>query len=253
MFVIIAIYFKVLGLKLKKIYLLFVALLCSLSALNALDFKVVSVEIPKQDDSILKIPASNLQVGDSGIITKNVNGNEFIIAKAEVASINNNIAELKLSPFDTLNEKYLPKPKAKVSQGDKAIFKILYNRALIIAPNQNTYQNISNDYKNITFIHPDIFITFLAKEGVNMPTKDNFRNFCDKYDVGLVFIATKQKINILNCQSFKILESSPYTLQDPIIMTPFFTRISAESLGKIFNVKKFVDYETYFGGLLESK
>lgn len=237
----------------KNIYLLFAIILCSLNNLNALDFKVVSIEIPKQEDSTLKIPASNLQVGDSGIITKNVNGNEFIIANAEVASISNNIAEIKLSPFNTLNEKYLPKPKAKVGEGDKAIFKILYNRALIIAPNQNAYQDISNSYKQITFVHPDIFIASLAKEKVDMPTKDNFRHFCDRYDVGLVFIATKQNINILNCQSFKVLESNPYTLQDSTIMTPFYTRISAESLDKLFNVKKFVDYETYFSNLLESK
>lgn len=229
------------------------ALLYSLSTLNALDLNVISLEIPKQEDSTLKIPASNLQVGDSGIITREINDNEFIIANAEVALISDNIAEIKIMPFNTLNEEYLPKPKAEIKEGDKITFKILYDRALLIAPNQSAYQDISNSYKQINFLHPDVFATFLAKEGANMPSREHFRTFCDKYEIGLVFIATNKNLNILNCQSFKILESSPYNMQDSSIVAPFFTRISEESIDKLFNIKKFSNYEEYFNNLIEGK
>lgn len=218
---------------------------------------ILSVTIPQQTDSttqsIVKIPAMGLKVGESGIVTRVVNDNEFIIANALVSAIKDGSAVVEISDFNQMNEKYLPKSLGKVAQGDKITFRILYDKALLIAPNQSAYQAIVDKFGNIDFLHSDIFATYLAKEGRNMPSIADFGSFCAKFDVGLVFVAGQKSLDILNCQSFKILDSTPWNLSDSSVIAPFFTRIGEDSIDSIFNVKKFEPYFAYFEDLIKSK
>ena len=48
---------------------------------------IISLKVPKQDNfTSIKIPAMDLQGGDNAdIISREINGNEFIIAEAQVA------------------------------------------------------------------------------------------------------------------------------------------------------------------------
>ena len=242
----------------KKLILLFLLFgLCGIGAVFGADSNlsrnIISLKIPAQDDfSNIKIPALGLKVGESGIISREVNGNEFIIAEAQVDSINEGVAVVKISEFTKMREKYLPKPQGKVAQGDKITFRILYDKALLIAPNQSAYQAIVDRFSDIDFLHSDIFATYLAKEGENMPSIADFARFCAKFDIGLVFVAGQKSLDILNCQSFKILDSSPLSLGDSNAVAPFFTRISKETIDDIFSVKKFEPYFAYFEGLIQS-
>ena len=243
----------------KRVILSFLIFwLCAISAVfgadSSLSRNIISLKIPAQDDfSTIKIPALGLKVGESGIVSREVNGNEFIIAEAQVDFINDGIASVKISDFTKMNEKYLPKPLGKVAQGDKITFRILYDKALLIAPNQSAYQAIVDRFSDMDFLHSDIFATYLAKEGENMPSVADFGRFCAKFDIGLVFIAGQKSLEILNCQSFKILDSSPLNLSNESVIAPFFTRISKESIDNIFSVKKFEPYFAYFEGLIQSK
>ena len=221
---------------------------------SAFSRNTISLKVPKQDNfTSIKIPAMDLQVGDSGIISREINGNEFIIAEAQVAEITEGVAVVSVSEFSQMREKYLPKPKAQVTQGDKITFRILYDKALLIAPNQSAYQGIADNFKNIDFLHSDIFATFLAKEGENMPKIADFAKFCAKFDLGLVFVALQNRIEILNCASFKILDSKTLNLADLSVNLPFFTRISNETIKEIFNEKKFEPYFAYFENLIKSQ
>ncbi len=224
-------------------------------AVAAFDLQnIITLQIPKQDDSsVLKIPAMDLKIGENGIISRVVNNNEFIIANAEVSAIEGGVAIIKTSDFTQMREKYLPKPYAKVAEGDKITFRILYDRALLIAPNQQSYQEIAEKFKQIDFVHSDIFATFLSKEGENMPRVADFAAFCTQYDVGLVFIAGKNRVEILNCQSFKVLDSADFAPKDLSANLPFFTRIGKESIDELFNAKKFSEYYAYFENLVASK
>ncbi|WP_181881733.1 plasminogen-binding N-terminal domain-containing protein [Helicobacter sp. MIT 14-3879] len=238
----------------KKIFWICLVLF---SILNSFEVKnTLVITIPKQEDSkdsSIKIPAFDLQKGDSGIITREVDNNEFILFNVEVINVVNGIAELKLIEFNSMNEEYLPKPIGVVKEGDKAIFRILYDRAILIAPNQNSYQEVLDLNKNIDFLHSDVFATFLAKNNINMPNTDDFKSFCSRFDVGLVFIVGKNDITTLNCQSFNILEQVSYTLKDNIVKLPFYTRLSDGVIQEIFNIKKFSDYYMYFNNLIYSK
>lgn len=221
---------------------------------SAFSRNTISLKVPKQDNfTSIKIPAMDLQVGDSGIISREINGNEFIIAEAQVAEITEGVAVVSVSEFSQMREKYLPKPKAQVAEGDKITFRILYDKALLIAPNQSAYQGITDNFKNIDFLHSDIFATFLAKEGENMPKIADFAKFCAKFDLGLVFVALQNRIEILNCASFKILDSKALNLTDLSVNLPFFTRISNETIKEIFNEKKFEPYFAYFENLIKSQ
>ena len=221
---------------------------------SAFSRNTISLKVPKQDNfTSIKIPAMDLQVGDSGIISREINGNEFIIAEAQVAEITEGVAVVSVSEFSQMREKYLPKPKAQVAEGDKITFRILYDKALLIAPNQSAYQGIADNFKNIDFLHSDIFATFLAKEGENMPKIADFAKFCAKFDLGLVFVALQNRVEILNCASFKILDSKALNLADLSVNLPFFTRISNETIKEIFNEKKFEPYFAYFENLIKSQ
>lgn len=221
---------------------------------SAFSRNIISLKVPKQDNfTSIKIPAMDLQVGDSGIISREINGNEFIIAEAQVAEITEGVAVVSVSEFTKMHEKYLPKPRGKVREGDKITFRILYDKALLIAPNQSAYQGIADNFKNIDFLHSDIFATFLAKEGENMPKIADFAKFCAKFDLGLVFVALQNRVEILNCASFKILDSKALNLADLSVNLPFFTRISNETIKEIFNEKKFEPYFAYFENLIKSQ
>lgn len=221
---------------------------------SAFSRNIISIKVPKQNNfTSIKIPAMDLQVGDSGIISREINGNEFIIAEAQVAEIAEGVAVVSVSEFSQMREKYLPKPRGKVREGDKITFRILYDKALLIAPNQSAYQGIADNFKNIDFLHSDIFATFLAKEGENMPKIADFAKFCAKFDLGLVFVALQNRVEILNCASFKILDSKALNLADLSVNLPFFTRISNETIKEIFNEKKFEPYFAYFENLIKSQ
>lgn len=210
------------------------------------------VMIPKQEDNSLKIPALNLKIGESGIITRTINNNEFIIANVIVKHIQDDIATLEVSQFDTMREKYMPQPLGTPQEKDKVIFRILYNRAILIAPNQTTYQSIAESRGNIDFIHPDIFATYLAKNNINMPLEKDFKGFCDTFDVGLIIIATDNESYTLDCQSFAKLKQEILNIKDNSQNLPFFTRLSSESLDRLFDIQKMQDYFGYYKNLIDS-
>ena len=88
----------------------------------------VVISIPKQDSAIIKIPALDLKVGESGIITREVNKNTFILGVAIIDEINDGIASIDIKEFKNIKDKYMPTPIGNPSEGDKITFRILYKR-----------------------------------------------------------------------------------------------------------------------------
>lgn len=230
-----------------KLLKIFVTIFCILSPLSALSHNKVVIRIPPQQDKLLKIPAMDLQIGESGIITRQIKDNEFIIANATVADINNGVATIIHTPFNAIKQEYMPMPIGEPKEGDKIIFRILYNHAIAIAPNQNTYQAILQSNPNLSFVNSDIFASYLSKNGVNMPKPKDFAGFCAKFDVGLVLLATSSNILTLDCQSLNVLEKKAFTHKENSTKLPFFTRFSDEGINELFKVKDFSDYFVYYG------
>lgn len=209
------------------------------------------VMIPPQDGDALKIPAHNLKVGESGIITRSVNGNDFIIASVIVGSVDDDIATLQISEFDAISDIYMPRPLGNPAEKDRAIFRTFYDRAVLIAPNQATYQTIVESYPRLDFIHSDIFAAYLAKNDVNLPQARHFRGFCKAFNVGLVVVVANG-VSVLDCESFKPLQRTTFVLKDTSEMLPFFTRISQEMRENLFDMDAMRDYHTHYEILLNS-
>lgn len=241
----------ILGFFLKKIF--FMLLMLNIYLIGAEIENRLIITIPKQDSQTLKIPALNLKVGESGIITRDIDTNEFIIGNAIVNSIDDGIASLEIRPFETIKERYMPTPLGNAQEKDKVIFRILYDRALAIAPNQTTYQDILDNNKNIDFTHPDIFASYLATNDENMPNAKDFRGFCDKFNIGLIFIAQESDISILDCQSLKTIAKDSLTLKDSAQNLPFFTRLGDEALRELFSMDKMKEYFDYYKSIVESQ
>lgn len=235
--------------------LIFFLFFIFLSFIFGLDDRLI-VTIPKQDGISLKIPSLGLKVGESGIITRVSNNNEFIIANATVDKIEDEIATLSYSKFDAISQEYMPKPLGTPMEGDKVIFRILYNRALIIVPNQNLYKIVVDNNSDIDFVHADVFASFLASNKFNMPTKDNFTKFCNKFGVGLIFMWHIDSLFTLDCNSLKVLNKRVFNdvnVDSTDIKLPFFTRLSNEALNELFNIKKLQDYNEYYNQFVNIK
>lgn len=217
-----------------------------------ISIKLPKQEIPtkKEDAMRLKLPALDLKVGESGILTREVNGNSFIISNLVVDSIEDGIANILVKDFDDLEQEYMPKPLGEPQEGDIAFFRIFYGRGMIIAPNQNLYQSILESKLEINFTHPDVFASFLSSQKENMPKKENFAKFCAKFNIGLLYLLSKSTLFTLDCNSFVVLESKSMDIIDSTMQSPFFTRLSDEIIDKLFSIKKMEDYDTYYEKLL---
>lgn len=237
--------FYSLGFFLKKIIL--TILLANIHLFSAEINNKVVINIPKQDSNDMKIPALDLKVGESGIITRNINGNNFILGIAIVNDVNDGVATIETKKFESIKNIYMPNPIGTPNEGDKITFRILYDRALIIAPNQNIYQEILNNNKNIDFIHPDIFASYLATNDIQEPQSDDFRRFCNKYNIGIIFITKENYIDIFDCQSFKVITTDSITIKDTSTQKPFYTRLSDETINALFDLEDMKDYFNYYG------
>ena len=149
----------------------------------------------------------NISKGLTGYVIQN---NKII---AKVVSLGSK--KVKYLPFKKLENKGLATPQLIVKRGDKIIFGLYNFRGLIIAPNQQQYLKIKNSYPNMEWINSDIFATYFE----NKPTKENFQQFCNTYNVGIIdFLLDKEYI--VDCQSFTILQTK--NIKKEKYKKPFF-------------------------------
>ena len=197
----------------------------------------------------------NFSKGASGIVIRNFdNEHETIIADAFVLSDQNGVLTLKLTPYDGLEQDVLPSYDIKAKAGDKLILNHLYSRALIIAPNQKSYEQIKQNYSNFQWVHPDLFASKLVSSFKAKPTKEQFQEECKEDMIGLLFFAIGDKAYIVDCKSFGVLGYSPVS-PSPTQITPFYTRIKNVKgrLGGLFGGDEIDDFNSYYTKLLGGK
>lgn len=226
--------------------------------LDAFDYEPISTEIinVNSHNKTISFKSEHLQVGQSGIILTNQQNYEIIIASARIQSIQKDIAIAEYTPFESISQRYLPTPRAEPSKGDSIIFSSFYDQSIAIAPDQETYNKIITLNSHTHFMHIDLFAAFLAKDGINDPQPKHFKAFCNLYSIGLIHILASNGVNILDCQSFEILETITYpvpTLEST--QAPFFSRIAniqTGSLASKMRSKKSRQYFSYYDNLLQA-
>lgn len=230
-------------------------ILCAM-AVYAIDTLPRSAEIQSVSSQNLSFEAGDFKVGQTGIILTQTQGYDVIIGNVVIDRIQDKQAIASYSPLETIVQKYLPTPQIKPSRGDKVVFGSFYDKAIIIAPDQESYNKILISNPQISFAHIDLFEAFLAKDGINDPKPKELGQFCRAYSVGLVYLLASNGVNILDCQSFQLLDVMAFDIS--LIQetkSPFFSRIPDIDTGSLMSKlrsKKSRHYFKYYDELIRA-
>ena len=179
------------------------------------------------DEQIATIKIDKIDVGMSGFIVHEIAPQHTSILKNVVVKAydkETKTATLDMSDYTGLRNNALPTGNWKIKVGDTAVFAFGYSRALLIAPSEEIYHQVSKSI-SIQWIHPDLFATVLSFRGHPTPLKEDFEAMSDASSVGLVFIYLDKKLFMLDIKSFKILTINDAPLVQDSVKLPFYTRV----------------------------
>lgn len=202
--------------------------LTTLLAWGVLNASSITAPLLDVQNSRATIIAENLREGMSGVIVRKFDtAHSTIIANARVEQLNssNGRAILKLSPYDGLRQNSLPSGNWSVQPTDIAIIGSDYERALLIAPNDDTYDTITKSVSGIEWTHPDNYATYLSYEGHPTPLKEDFSRYCTANSIGLLYVQSANTLFTLDCKSFTLLQTAPSLQKGEVASTPFYNRI----------------------------
>lgn len=161
----------------------------------------------------------------------------------------------RINPISVLEQKYLPSPTNKPVAGDEVHFGTLNSLAFIIAPTLETYDSIRTSYPSMQFLNSDLMVGYLFDKSKFDPKPKVLSSACAVYSVGLLFLVTKDRLSVLDCQSLVELDSVAFdTSAVGQTIAPFFSRVqyaSSGSLDSALKRKNSKQYFEYYDGLLK--
>jgi hypothetical protein len=202
--------------------------LLTLIAYGVLNASSVTTPLLEVQGDKATIVAENLREGMSGFIVRQFDAtHSTIIANARVEKTNpaNHRAILHLSDYTGLHQEALPSGNWKPKSLDIAVLAYDYKRALLIAPNEETYDALTKSISGVEWIHPDLYATYLSYEGHQTPLVSDFNRYCTANSIGLLYIHSADHLFTLDCKSFTLLQSTPLKRVSGKEQTPFFSRI----------------------------
>ncbi|WP_104695102.1 plasminogen-binding N-terminal domain-containing protein [Helicobacter salomonis] len=214
----------------------------------------INIDAVDKLKKLVRFQAYDLKVGESGYILAKLTDYNVIVAQIEVVRVHDGVAVGKYSPYSVMKQRHLPTPRMEPKKGYLAIFREFNHQAFLIAPDAQLYDQIKDNYKDVEFINSDLLVAFL--NGFD-PNARNLRRACDIYSAGLLYIVSTEHLNILDCQSFAILESQHLdTSQATRSSTPFYSRVEGidkGTLGKFFGGGKAKHYFSFYDNLLKQE
>jgi hypothetical protein len=192
--------------------------------------------------------SSAIPVGMSGIIMHNY-GNGLSAITHTAISLGGGKASVQA--YTAILHKNIPSIKTAITVGDRVVFGNFYNNALLIAPNQVAYKQITGKFQR-TWIHPDAFALDFMQKGETKISMDILERFAKKNQVGLVLVITSDKLLVIDPISKKIIGSTGLKTNPNSAKTPFYARfeqmdISVFSVGE--NSKHYTPYFQSVAGL----
>ncbi|PSM51769.1 putative plasminogen-binding protein [Campylobacter blaseri] len=234
---------------------IFLGLMTFLNASSLFNLPEYQTPLIKTENGYGEVLDSNdIVVGSSGVVMHTFgNGESSIIARAVVTEKKMGMAKVRFEVFDLLSQQALPVPGILPKVGDRVVLNFLYNRSLIITPNEEVYRQVVNTFPNITFIHPDIAASYLNEIYRPNPSRDDFREICSQNAAGLLFIALDNLGVFADCGSFQILKEFK-TGEIAEYVTPFYSRIT--TIKPVFwkwDTAYMADYNYHYKFLLDIK
>ncbi len=235
-----------------RFLIIFTFLLSGLLHATENPFREYNTKILSVDGEFAKIADSDdIVVGSSGIVTHDFDDEtSTIIARVSVVKKDGKFAFLQFQVFDMIEQAAFPLPGIMPSPGDEVTLNYLYNRALIIAPNETVFNEVTNHFDNIQWIHPDVIAAYLAVDYKPDPNKNTFDILCRKNTAGLIFFALDRRGFFADCQSLTVLK----TLKtNPVAsyQLPFYNRL--DNIDTVFwkwKNRKITNYNYHYARVL---
>ena len=124
----------------------------------------------------------------------------------------------------------LPSIATKVRRGDTVIMGYLYNRSLLITPNEQTFEQVMHLYPSMDFINPDLLAFQLMQEGQELPDKSSIQKYCAQNAIGLIYLVAADMGYFIDANSFEVLSVEPIDSSGDRMM-PFFMRLEKLDAG----------------------
>jgi len=224
-----------------------VTLLSTVLAIFAVDSVVKNIE--SIDKRGVFIECDSLKVNQSGFVVRKIDNFDIIIKDAVITEKVDNRCKLSLSDSIFIAQRALPSIKEEAEVSDRVIFNSFYDKAMIVAPNLESFNKVKRKYADLEFTHPDIFATYLKANRQMMPNREDFKNFCKHLSIGLIILVNNQKEYILDSQSLGVLDSDILEYQSEAV-TPFYSR-AGEFKGSFFSFSDKENYLTYYEKLID--
>ena len=216
-------------------------------------FKEYKTNVLEANDKQIVIADSpEFVVGASGVVNHKFDATHAtIIARVDVVSKDGTKAILNVAKFEMLSQGAFPDTGVKPAVGDEVTVNYLYDRALIITPNQNVYNEVTKNFNTITWIHPDIVAAYLAKLYRPNPDKKIFQQACYQNAASIIFFGIENKGFFVDCHNFHIIQSIDVKSSGET-MLPFYSRINKQIDSSWFNWDsgKIAEYDNYYAYLL---
>lgn len=214
------------------------------------EFKTTVLEANEKQIVITDSP--EFVVGASGIVSHKFDEKHTtIIARVDVMSKDGTKAVLRVDKFEMLSQGAFPDTGIKPVIGDEVTINYLYDRALIVVPNQNTFNEVTKKFNTITWIHPDVVAAYLAKLYRPNPDKKIFQQACYQNAASIIFFGIENKGYFVDCHNFRIVQSIDVKNGgEPEL--PFYSRINKQVDSSWFSwdSSKISDYNNYYAYLL---
>lgn len=180
--------------------------------------------------------SDEISLGSSGIIMHSFDeSTSTIIARVDVVEKKGGIAKLRFDVYKMSAQSAFPIPGVLPQVGDIATLNYLYNRALIVAPNQSIYKEVTEHFKDIQWVHPDITAAYLAKNFIPTPDRETFQEICKANSASLIFFALDYNGYFVDCHSFQAIKQYKGAKISQFQL-PFYTRVK-DIEGSWFNWK----------------
>lgn len=216
-----------------------------------LNLKPVKTELLKVEDIYGYIKdSSDIKLNSSGVVIQRFQTSKSIIARASVIAKEKGLAKLKFSVFADLEQNALPLPNVVPQKGDEVVLNFLYDRGLVIAPDEQTYNKLVSSFPEIYFTHIDILGAQLIRSSSLAPKRSDFRKFCADNAVGILIFALEDKAKIVDCQDFSELYELAIA-KPSSIQVPFYSRIGGYKSNFFdFNSQEVGNYYRYYDALI---
>lgn len=225
---------------------------------NKLSYQAFGLKIDNIKDNQTIINIGNLIVGQSGVVVHlHDEQKKLIVANATVINSDDTSSVIKFSKFDDLKQNALPTSKRNVEIGDILVLNYLYTSSLLIAPTQESFQIVRDNFKYNSFMHSDVFATYLKTQGKAFPTKESIQNFATKQNLRTIFVVINNKVYVLDTKTFKVLTNYNIKYNASKSQMPFYTRVEKIEDGPLsfdfFDFEEIKSYLKYFEFLLDEE